>query len=671
MSSETAGRAAMRIDPETAWTVVTDSPLKGMALAREAGTILAWDEGNQLYLFDIQGESLSCSRVPSRILAGAISDDGSLVSLLVEGGEAELLLLDADFTVAHQKPAPSDSAFVTIDPHGRYVAVGTRHGLLHLINRYGRPAGRIETVETIAHFGFVPDRPMAIGAAAMGMMLGVAIDPPRGGGPLETEILWQERMMSTVGRLTLSGDGGMVLASCYTLGIQRFDLKGRNEGSYHLGGTVSHAVPDFPGRTIAAATLEGELAIMNSAGNVRWRTTLPRPAIALEIDPLGRYVIYGHGTGEVVRLDLFAGMSPQGAGRRVRRVASASVGTGASAGAGGSRAPAGAVRSPNWVVPAVETDQQAEAGVLAVAEESPLIALFTSPQRLHLFDTTGERRGQPIEVVGGGRLLRTTPGWLAAATDRNVVLGDLKRNSFKRLDVNLHELTHLVIRPDDFGLVLVQERDRIGRLNTSGRWVWKQELRAPIEELAIGPYGFVAATTAVGEMRIFDPAGESTTGLTFDPTDPPLLIDAPVDSPPQVAWITLTRRAQLLRGHDLRGQTLWERPIPWEGWSLHRLNRSIVATSADGQAIACDGSGDRLFPSVSTGEVNDQFFVGVDGSPLRLTRKGMHLICSSLDGRVRWRTFLDEAPGPIACGPPGIALMLGRSLAWFDESAPA
>ena len=76
---------------------------------------------------------------------------------------------------------------------------------------------------------------------------------------------------------------------------------------------MSHAVPDFPGRTIAAATLEGELAIMNSAGNVRWRTRLPRPAIALEIDPLGRYVIYGHSTGEIVRLDLFGPGPERGA----------------------------------------------------------------------------------------------------------------------------------------------------------------------------------------------------------------------------------------------------------------------------------------------------------------------------------------------------------------------
>ena len=68
---------------------------------------------------------------------------------------------------------------MTIDPHGRYVAVGTRHGLLHLLNRYGRPAGRLETIETISHFCFVPDRPIAIGAAAFGMMVGVALDPGR------------------------------------------------------------------------------------------------------------------------------------------------------------------------------------------------------------------------------------------------------------------------------------------------------------------------------------------------------------------------------------------------------------------------------------------------------------------------------------------------------------
>ncbi len=64
-----------------------------------------------------------------------------------------------------------------------------------------------------------------IGAAAFGMLTGVALEPDRAHGRLDTEIVWQDRLMSNVGRLAVNGDGGMILASCYTLGIQRFDLR--------------------------------------------------------------------------------------------------------------------------------------------------------------------------------------------------------------------------------------------------------------------------------------------------------------------------------------------------------------------------------------------------------------------------------------------------------------
>jgi hypothetical protein len=669
--AEKAGRASTRIDPETAWTVVTDSPLKGLALAREAGTILAWDEGNQLYLLNVRGESLSSSRVPDRILAGAISDEGSLIALLVEAEEARLLLLNADFAVELERPAPTEASFVSLDPHGRYVAVGARHGALSVLTRYGRPVGRVETIEPLSHWCFVPDRPLAVGAAAFGMIVGVALEWTRGGGRLDAEIVWQDRLMSNVGRLAISGDGAMILASCYTLGIQRFELGGRNEGSYHLGGTVVHAVPDFPGRSIVATTLEGDLAVMNSGGNVRWRTQLPRPAMALETDPLGRYILYGHATGEIVRLDLFGGSSGargDGAAPKPARRPGAAPTTAPAPRA--ARSTAGSVRSPDWVVPAVETDQQAETAVLAVVDTPPMVALFRSPHRLQLFETTGRKLGQGPDLSGVGRLLRTAPGWLAAATDRQILLCDLRNLSTRRLDVSLVELTHLAIRPDDFGLVLVQERDRIGRLTVSSRWVWKQELRAPIEELALGPHGFVAVTTHGGQLLIFDPAGESTARFTFDPTDPPHLIEAPAGSPPGIAWVTLARRAQFLRGHDLGGQVLWERPIPWEGWSLFRLDRLALATAADGRALACDGSGALQAQSTAGGESHDAFALDPAGTPLRVSRRGVHLIAAALDGRVTWRAVVDQPLGPLACGAPGIAVLLGRSLAWFRHDAP-
>jgi hypothetical protein len=424
-------------------------------------------------------------------------------------------------------------------------------------------------------------------------------------------------------------------------------------------------VPDFPGRSIVATTLEGDLAVMNSAGNVRWRTHLTRPAIALEMDPLGRYVIYGHATGQIVRLDLFAGGSGRTAPGAARRAAPAAAPPARSA-----HTSAGSVRSPEWLVPAVETDQQAETAVLAVQDEPPTIALFTSPHRLQLFDVWGRKLGQGPDLSGVGRLLRTAPGWLAAATDRQILLCDLTNRTIRRMDVSLVQLTHLAIRPADVGLVLIQERDRIGRLTVSSRWVWKQELRWPVEELAIGLHGFVAVTTHGGQLMIFDPAGESTVSFTFDPSDPPLLIEAPVGAPPQVAWVTLARRAQLLRGHDLRGQVQWERAIPWEGWSLARLERLAIATAADGRALTSDGSGAVLAQSAATGESNDQFYLDPAGSPLRVSRRGVHLICAAIDGRVPWRAILDQPPGPLAAGLPGVAILLGRSLAWFPNAPP-
>jgi hypothetical protein len=490
----------------------------------------------------------------------------------------------------------------------------------------------------------------------------VGLEPGRSPGRLEPEILWHDRLLSNVGRLALTGDGGMILASCYTLGIQRFDVRGRNEGSYHLGGTVSHAVPDFPGRTIAAATLEGELAVMNSAGNVRWRTALPRPAVALEIDPLGRYVIYGQSTGEIIRLDLFGG--------KQRRAKASTPARPATASGPGARASSGSVRSADWAVPGVEMDHQSETAVIAVADDPPTIALFTSPHRLQLFNKSGQRLVHGPQMAGVGRILRMAPGWLAAATDRQILLCDLKQNKTRLLDVSLVQLTHLAIKPDDFGLALIQERDRIGRLTPASRWVWKHELRSPVEDLAIGPEGHAAITTNGGHLQVFDPGGESSVGFTFDPSDPLLLIEAPEGSPAGVVWLSLARRSQWLRGHALGGEVVWERLLPFEGWLLLRLGRFALATAADGRAMTCDGAGDFQAQGGPSSESNDTFGITADGEPIRVSRQGVHLIAATLDGRVKWRSVVDQPIGPLAIGAAGTAVLLGKSLAWYS-SEPA
>jgi hypothetical protein len=422
---------------------------------------------------------------------------------------------------------------------------------------------------------------------------------------------------------------------------------------------VAHAVPDFPGRTIAASTLEGELAIMNSAGNVRWRTQLPRPAIALEIDPLGRYVIHGHSTGEIVRLDLF-GPGPERPG-----LARTERGEREPARGQGPRTATGSVRRPDWTVPAVQSEEQAETAVLAITEDPPCVGLFTSPHRLQLYTVAGEKLGQGPQMGGVGRILRTAPGWLAAATDRQIMLYDLRRKTQQRLDISLVEVTHLAIRPDSFGLAVVQERDRVGRFTPSARRVWRHELRSAVEDLAIGPEGYAAVTTDDGQLMVFDPSGEPTVGASFDPSDPALLVEAPEGSPPGIVWLTQSRRMQQFRGHDLRGKVIWTRQLPWEGWSMITLGRHAIVTSADGRVIAFDGSGTARLEGPASGSSNDVFSIDEVGAPLRISRRNVHLICATLDGRVRWRAVGEQPLGPFAAGPAGVAILIGQNLAWF------
>lgn len=641
-----AARPSSRLEPAPAWTVVTDAPLRGLALAREAGAVFAWDEGDKVYRLDAQGTRGAVSRAPGRIIAGMVSDDGSLVALVGEG--PRLWLLGPELEPIADRAAPPEPTALAVDPHGRYVAIASRLRQTQLYTRHGKQAGRFETKQPLAHLLFVADRPILLGAGGFGSIAAVELTPAGSPGQLGGEVLWQQSLSSNVGRLAASGDGGVILASCFTHGLQRYDLRGHHEGSYHLGGSVAHAVPDFAGRLIVVSTLEGELAILNPAGNVRWRAAAPRPAIALEADALGRYFIYGLATGEITRLDLDRpprpASSPAPAIQAVPRSET--------------------IRPPAWTVPVAQSDEQAETAVLAVLDEPPRIAVITNRNRLQVFTPEGKALGQAPEISGVGRIVRTAPGWIAAATDHQVVLYDARRNAASRLDLSLVEITHLVIRPDGFGLALVQERDRVGRATPAGRWVWKRELDAPVEDLAIGPGGLMAVTTEEGRLRIFDAAGEPAANFASSPPEPLLLAEATEGSPEELTWLTLARRQQVLRGHRRDGGVLWETPVPWEAWHLHPIGPLVVVAAPDGRALAFDGAG-RPRAQGRDGAPSGVFCAGPGGQAYRVVRQDVHLICTDLSGRVIWRHVAEAPLGPLAAGRTGVAVLIGRALAWF------
>ncbi len=652
--ADVTGRPSPRLEPVLAWTAMTDAPLKGLLMAREAGVLLAWDSADQLYLLDGRGERTATVRAPGPIAAGAISDDGTLLALVGRGDR--LWLIGPDLEIQVERSTLAEVAAVAVDPHGRYVAVASKLGPTQFYTRHGRPAGRFVPRQPLGHLKFVADQPILVGTAAHGTIVAAELAPADDdpdGYRLQVEPLWQQSLLSNVGRLALTGDGGMILASCYSHGVQRFDLRGQAEGSYHLGGSASHAVPDFAGRIMAVATLEGELAIMNRGGNLRWKTALPRPAVALEVDALGRFLVFGQETGEIARLDLepSTGATPSAP----KRPAAVAV---------GEPARAVGVRTPAWTVPVAASDEQAETLVLAVLDSPTRVAVVDNRNRLRVFTDAGEPLGQAPEIAGGGRFLRTAPGWIAAATDKNILLYNAADNTARRLDLDLVQITHLALRPDGYGLGVVQERDRVGRATTAGRWVWRLELDSPVEDLAIGPEATTGVTTDDGRLRIFDAGGQPAGGYTAQPTEPLCLVEAPTGSPSAVAWLTLARRHQVLRGHDKAGRVIWEAPVPWEAWQLIGIGPLVVAVAPDGRALAYDGSGNPRAPSRG-GAPPGQFAAGPDGLARRVVREGVHLICTDLTGKVHWRAVAEPDRGPFAVGRSGVAAMLGRALAWF------
>ena len=648
---ESVGRAS-QIEAYPTWSIVTDAPLKGLGLAREAGVILAWDEGDYLSLYGLDGERRAGVRAPGKIVAAAISDDGSLVALAGDRGQLWLLARDLELVV--ERPNAPDCGALAVDPHGRFVAAASRsNSRTQITSRNGRPAAQFETRQALAHLTFVAGRPLLLGASGYGTIAGVDLGPAGSASSLRAEIAWQSSLMSNVGRLAASGDGGIILASCFNYGIQRFDLQGDNEGSYHLGGTTSHAVPDFAARVIAVATLEGELSILNQGGNVRWKSSAPRPAVALEVDGLGRFFVYGMATGEVTRVDL--GTSPR-------------AGSGSGRGPTVSLAPArtpvgGSVRRADWEVPLAESDEQAATAVLAVLDDPPCVGIITSRNRLRVFLADGRELGHAPDLVGVGRILRVGPGYIAAATDRMIGLYDVRRGEGSRLDLALAEVTHLAVLPVGPSLAIVQERDRLGVVHADGSWAWKVELPSAVEELAVRSDGSVAASTEDGWLRLFGPDGRPFAQESTGSSEPLALIEAPEHAPAELAWVTLARRLQILRGHRPDGRLLWETPIPWESWQLHRVGPRIVVAAPDGRALACASDG-RILAQSREGGASATYCPGPEGAVLRVTPQGVHLACTDLAGKVRWRVVADASVGPVAAGRSGVAALLGRQLAW-------
>jgi hypothetical protein len=646
------------LQPRVRWSQLTEAPLAGLGLAREPGIVLAWDHAHNIYLIDMAGSRLRTTRTPVPIQLAAISDDGT--QLVIASKDGVLWWLDRDLQPRGNVPGHRNLLGIALSPHGELAAASMADSHTFIYDGNGRRLTNLLTHRPLRHLAFLVGQPLLVAAAEYGLA---------GCYELDGRPRWQDSLWSSAGHLSATGDGFAILVSCFGHGLQRYALDGTNEGAYHVGGGVARASVDYDGKTFAAATLEGEVFVLNAAGHILWRQMLPKPAKDVLIDAAGRVLIYGLETGEINLLDLFPSKTdgggettkPARAATEKRPAARPSEPTAIAASDAPSRDSAtSALREPSWKAAAFESDEQAETSVLAVVDKPVRVAAFSNKKRVEVYSAAGALIHATEPMSGVGRYLEADAELIVGATDRQVVVYDVAGNTSARFSERLNQVSHLRIDSEAGEIVTVEERDRLSRFDLGGNRRWQKVVDSPIEGLAIGPNRTVAVTTEDGQLIVFDGERRVIGEYRTQPRESMQVVRL------GSRWITLAGKVQLVRCHRVDGLIEWETRLPGEAWRLYRLAGRLVARAAGGRTFALDSHGRLLLDSSELPPESLLFVAGGDQPAAVFWRLG-NLMVTDLTGQVRWRHVSHETLGPLAASAAGVACALGKQLVLFAE----
>ncbi len=275
------------------WSFRTPGPPRGLALAREKGYALAWDDGQWLSLVNGAGERQAQLRTPWPVAAAACADDGSAYA--AAGGAGALRWLAPDLTTRWHRTLRRPAVAAALDPFGQYLAVSDAGASLHLFDRDGRTVWEVQTPRPLHHLAFVPEAPTLLGSADFGFV---------GGFDVKGQVVWRDGLVVHVGSLATSGDGGRVVLACFSEGLRVYTSGGGREGPVTLKEPCRLAALSFDGRTTLVAGRATHLLLLDARGKARGIHLLDAAAVAVALTALGERAVVAQADGRIVALDL-------------------------------------------------------------------------------------------------------------------------------------------------------------------------------------------------------------------------------------------------------------------------------------------------------------------------------------------------------------------------------
>lgn len=266
---------------------------RGLSWAREKCAVLAWDEGDSLYLIDQAGALQARTRFPERIAAAAMADDGSTIVIATESGSLSWLL--PDLSIRRRQSTSSRPTALAVDPQGNYVVVATENAALGVLDPEGRTVWKTGTPRAFCQVTFVVGLPFVIGLADYSLI--ACFD-------FAGHCMWRHALVAHFGSLSVSGEGELVAVAAYTEGLIRFSLAGKELGRSSFTGPCRLASVSFDGKRLVTSDLSPHFMLLNRDGALCREFLLDSPPLCLHLSPLGDRALVANQNGKLVCMDL-------------------------------------------------------------------------------------------------------------------------------------------------------------------------------------------------------------------------------------------------------------------------------------------------------------------------------------------------------------------------------
>jgi hypothetical protein len=282
--------------PRPLWSLTTAGCPRGVALAREKGWALAWDDHDWLYLLNHRGERQAQFHCTSPPAAACCADDGSAYA--AAGSRGEVWWFTPDLMPRWERSVGHAAVAAALDPFGQYLAVSDARGNLRVFDVYGRAMAHTQTPRPLHYLAFVPEAPVLLGSADLGLVAGF---------DLTGHCLWRDGLVATVGSLAVSGSGDRVVLACYSEGLRLYNFTGQKQGHVALPEPCRLALLTFDGRLTLVVGPGNRVLLIDRKGQTVVTPAVEQPVVAAALGALGDTLVLAQTDNRVVGLDLKGG----------------------------------------------------------------------------------------------------------------------------------------------------------------------------------------------------------------------------------------------------------------------------------------------------------------------------------------------------------------------------